>query len=211
MTFDLDQAILAAAGPMPPFWAAPTEPRVVTAWKDQATGLRCAMRPTGAFAGGWCAYLEVPEGVALEDLGAPADWVAHYEGLDGWDTGHAWLEEWTEEQVRAELAREAAVAHRLAQWPRWGCEALDRAMENSYFDSTGIFISKSKEDGFCLGGIKATRKPRGIVIEWWRWTPKNCKIHRAVTVEEAARGMVAAGASEPQPRMVKRLGEWASR
>lgn len=207
MTFDLD-AYLASLGPMPPFWAAPTAPRVVTAWKDQATGLRCAMRPTGGFAGGWCAYLEVPEGVAPEDLGAPAAWVACYDGLDGWDTGHAGMESWTEEHVRAELTREAAVAHRLAQWPRWECSSLDQAMASDYHEVA--VISLRSQDLACKGAIKATRKSRGVVIEWWVWKPKGSKIHRAASVAEAVAGIVAAGASEPPPRMVKRLGEWIS-
>lgn len=98
-----------------PAWLTYAEPRPAITWKDEATGLRCAMRPTGAFAGGWCAYLEVPEGVALEDLGAPAAWVGVYESMPGWDTAHPSTEGWTWHHVRDELTREAAVAHRLAQ------------------------------------------------------------------------------------------------
>ena len=58
-----------------PAWLTYAEPRPAITWTDEATGLRCAMRPTGGSMGAWCAYLEVPNGVALEDLGAPADWV----------------------------------------------------------------------------------------------------------------------------------------
>lgn len=216
MTLDLD-AIFAALGPAPLPWIVP-EPRVVTTWTDEATGLRCAMRPTGAFPGGWCAYLEVPEGVALEDLGAPADWVGAYEGMPGWDTGHAHMEDWTEERVRAELTREAGVARRLTPppepWPRWDGSSLDSVLlngeiEGSVYKNAGIFLSG--EDHVCKGGIRAEKKPRGTIIEWWRRTPKSSKMHRVATVEEAVRAIVAAGASEPPPRMVNRLAAWASR
>lgn len=171
---------------------------------ERVMGRQFLLRPKS-----FITYLEVPEGVALEDLGAPADWVGTYEGLDGWDTGHAGMEDWTEERVRAELTREAAAAHRLAQWPRWECSSLDQAMASDHHEVA--VISLRSQDLACKGAIKATRKPRGILIEWWRWTPKGCKMHRAASVTEAVAGIVAAGASEPPPRMVKLLEQWVNR
>ena len=203
---DLDAVLDALAGPAGPAWPPPPDTRVVTTWTDEATGLRCAMRPTAAFPGGWCAYLDVPEGAALEDIGAPADWVGSYEGMPGWDTGHPWTEGWTEEQVRAELTRQSAVALRLAREPRWDGSDLDRVALGMGTPTLGIYIHVPGEG--CKGGIRVEKKPRGIRIEWWRWTPKSCKQHKAASVEEAALAIVAAGAPVPPPEMVSRLAAW---
>lgn len=188
-------------------WTYPEEsPRPVTTWVDEATGIRCAMRPTFGVPG-WCAYLDVPPAVALEALGAPAAWVGCYEGMPGWDTGHAWTEDWTEGQVRAELTREATVVFRLIHEPQWDGSDLDQVPQGTGNPVLGIYLRLLNVG--CRGGIRVEKTPRGPRIEWWRQTPKSCKLYRAASVEEAALAIVAAGASEPPPAWVKRLATWA--
>lgn len=69
-----------------PAWLTYTESRPVITWTDEATGLRCAMRPTGAFTGGWCAYLKVAVGALRARPPAGVE-VAYVEGFVGRNRG----------------------------------------------------------------------------------------------------------------------------
>ncbi len=179
-------------------------------WVDPATGLRLAMTRDPKH-GTWNGYVEVPEEVDLSLLRAPGGWTGGFEGLPGFDTGHAWdfdfdpeTEVFTpnksEDWVRAEVTRLAGEAHALCSpWPRWTAEGSQATGHGAQ-----PMIVLRQRDKTLLAGLARTISPRKETF-WWYHLPKKVGQQKAPSVEAAVDALLRRGLPRPPEALLHDL------
>lgn len=179
-------------------------------WVDPATGLRCAMvrQPER---GTWNGYVDVPDEVGLDALNAPGGWTGGFEGLPGFDTGHAndfdydpvteaFTPNKTEAWVRAEVTRLAGEAMALClPWPRWAAEGSQKTGHG-----TQPMIVLRQRDTTLIAGIARTILPRGEKY-WWYHLPKKVGQQKVPSADCAVDALVERGLPRPPDALLAEL------